>query len=171
VIGFDSSSISKIDIINGNIGISDKAIDLINYISQKLPLITDNKVSEGREAKDLIPIHNIQGNKFRLKDEELRKIKDVTDREKAFVLKEFGIDYLTNGSEYQISGTLIFDQQYFNDITKIFPQLTVTIKRLVYQYIIEKKEVIIDIRSKKILVDTQSWIEENNKDFTINYQN
>ena len=59
-----------------NVGGSDKAIDLINYINTKLPFFSSDRLNPGRFDGDTNLIHSlVKGNKFQIDVEDIANIR------------------------------------------------------------------------------------------------
>jgi len=136
LIGMKENDLTQIKVSKSNEGISDKAIDLINFINIKVPLFSNNKITKGRENSDTSLLTFIKGNKFRLKKEEEKEILKIMQDDILWLKNTCKIDYI---SEITTSSKpLVFDEEYYLNIIDIYAKLTPVIKRLVYEYILEK---------------------------------
>lgn len=66
VIDVSSDLIADINIIESNSSLSDKAIDIIDFINHSVPVLDGNQISEGRIHLDYTHFYGLTGKKFQL---------------------------------------------------------------------------------------------------------
>ena len=166
VIGISDSSISNINIINSNSSISDKAIDIIDFINHRIPMLNDNRISEGRIHLDYSNFYGLTGKKFQIgKDCVDINISIENLSESCQWLKEsMGIEYRLKDLP-DSSPTIVYDHVFSDEIKHIFTYLSPVFKKLTYDYINDRRQASnIDRLSKKTLNQLLEWIASKHKD-------
>ncbi|MEX1375903.1 MAG: sulfotransferase family 2 domain-containing protein [Eubacteriales bacterium] len=138
-IGVNIVRIEKYKISKSNEGIKDKGIDIVRYINANTYKYIAGQLSPNRQKDDTVLFERIRGDEFKLNKREIKKFKEIVKKESKYVRDEFRIDYISENKEYEYRKKLIFDKDYYEDIISIFPELTDTIKKLTYDYLLKTK--------------------------------
>ncbi len=134
VVGFNDNQISKFNIISANEGISQITANLISYINEKVPPIMNGKINEERILGDTHPLFKVRGNKFDIAYSHKKELLEIAKENIQWLKENVGIDY----SDIEIQPSNNFGKQLsketIEDIRKVFPELTNTIKSLTVEY-------------------------------------
>ena len=160
-IGIAKEDIEKMKIVRTNESLSDMAIDIIKYIDKQVPYIIKNKVSVFRTVRDTWLFHDISGDKFKLDSETLRKINEDGQKDTEWLKNNFNIQYPRDYQEESPLKELVFDNRYYDELTALFSKMNPIIRKLVYSYLIEKKNECSGEETNKTINRALSWIEEN----------
>ena len=131
--------INDMKLINfrSNDGYSAVAIDIVKYINNRLPLITNDKLTRGREFRDTIYWGQLRGEKFKLINETIKEIHTVCMDDKIWLRDNFGIDYTDQYSK-KVDYELEFKPEYFKQFKNLFVKVRPVIQKLSYDYINDK---------------------------------
>jgi len=119
-----------------NEGISNKAIDLIEYINLRVPLINNLNLSNSRFKGDTQPLNSLTGNKFIPRHEYQEEVLSINKDDLEWLKSIFSIDYTTTKIKemYDIE----YDTVFVHEILDIYALLTPLIQRLLYDYFLFK---------------------------------
>jgi len=160
-IGIPKESIEKLNIVKQNESISNKAVDLLQFINKKIPLINDGALSKGRSDKDTEALHSIRGGKFILPTDIQEKLIKESKEDREWLKDTFGIDY--DDAKIKEPLVLVYDELYYEDIVSVYPKLSPTIQELTQRYIKNKKNQVEDIVSQDTLEKLLLWIRRYHK--------
>lgn len=157
-INFSENEIEKISIKKVNESLSDKSINLIFYINGKVPFYLNNKKNILRNFGDTKYIWEIRGGKFTLDAGFTKEIfyKGLNDID--WLNDNLNITYPKEIPNQDIDKEILFDADFLEDIKEIFPLLTNVIKKLTYDYIIEKFDKVENVDSKIVLNILRDWV-------------
>ena len=140
-----------------NEGYSGLAVDILMYINNRLPLITDNELTKGRRFYDDRMLGRISGEKYLLSKEMIENIHNKCMADKVWLRDNLGIDYTQTYSKKYFNG-LKFNKTYLKEFKCIFIKLKPVIQKLCYDYICEKiSDKALDYKSKSILAKLKDW--------------
>jgi hypothetical protein len=157
-IGLSKESIEKLDMVRSNEGISDKSVDLLQFINRKNPLLHKKIVSKERKKGDTEVLHKISGDKFILPVDIQEKLMIESKEDRKWIKEIFAIDY--EESILKEPTIIIYDSLYYNEILESYPQLSTTIQKLVYRYLKHKSTVVKDALSQETLKKLIKWIQK-----------
>jgi len=166
IVGISNDLINDINIITSNSSVSDKAIDIIDFINHRIPMLDGNQISEGRMHLDHYPFHELTGKKFQLgKDYFDVNIGLKTLSESCQWLKDnLKIEYTLKEIPDQ-APQIIYDDAFSEEIKSIYIFLTPVLKKLTYDYIKERSQTPnIDSVSAKTLNQLLVWFASNSND-------
>ncbi len=162
LIGVDSKDIQKFNIINMNDSLSDKAVELIYYINQKICSLEFSTKNSNINIQNVnYPLHEIRGDKFKLKKEVIDKIIERCKDDIIWLKEHLGIDYTDTESNFHKTENYMYDENYYRDIINAYPSLNLLLKKLVYDFILEKKNEVSDDLSKENLEKILEYIRNN----------
>jgi hypothetical protein len=170
MIGISNDLIPDINIITSNSSVSDKAIDIIDYINNRIPMLDGNQTSKGRMHLDHYPFHNLTGKKFQLgKDYFDVNIGLKTLSESCQWLKDnLEIEYTLKDVPDQ-PPRIVYDHAFSEEIKSIYTFLTPALKKLTYDYIKERSLTPnIDSVSAETLNQLLVWLASNYNDIGSN---
>lgn len=162
IIGLPENEIDKVSIKRANLGISDKAIELVAYINKQLPLTDRTTYRAGRYKKDSHGLHAIQGKKFSLPQKIQAEIWTKGREDNLWLKKHYGIDYIKKFVVQNEQQEIIYDQQYLKDIKDYYDDLSIVLKKIVYNFMLMKKDIMRNAQSQTIICEIIDWIEINN---------
>lgn len=159
-IGLADQTISQLDFKHKNEGVSDKALDVIRYINEIIPLLEG--MSVGREKGDTALLESIRGNKFHFSSEEVACIEasNTLKKEAGWLEKTFGIKALNPRSVKVRESELVFDDLYYQDVIAIFYKLSATIRYYCLSYFEDKRTEIQDKQSQHVLTKIIDFIDK-----------
>ena len=158
-IGVSEDSIKYFDISKSNESLSDKSVDIISHINKCYPPYKNEKHSLLREKNDTLLLNNIRGNKFNIPIVYEDKIREHYKTEIKFIKENFEIDYFDKINRYQESN-IIFDKDFYVDLTNIYEELSKTVKQGIYEYIIQKLNTEKNEESISNLLKIKKFIQE-----------
>lgn len=161
VLGVKKDEIKNFDIKKTNEGVSDKAVELIAYINDTIPLITLGKLSKGRYGQDTIALHNIRGKKYKLDKTIIQKIEKQNFRDTLWLKDTLDIDYTNYKLESFSEKNHTYNDDYYEDVTMVYSSLSKMIKRLVYEFMVEKSKNIKEQESQVIINRIIEYIQQN----------
>ena len=134
-LGFNSSEITKFNILKANERMSLVAGDLLSFINSRIPSIKNGKLNKKRSNGDHIPFFNIKGPKYEIPNHVNKEIFDISQEDMKWLKENYGINYLTFTQSSQIKDK--FTKETLNDIKKIYKNsgLSNNFKRLIIEYI------------------------------------
>ena len=166
IIGISDDLITDINIITSNSSVSDKAIDIIDFINDKIPMIDGNQISEGRMHLDHYPFHGLTGKKFQLG-------KDYFDVNIGLKALSESCQWLTDNLEIKYTlkeipdkpPRIVYDHVFSEELKSIYTSLTPVLKKLTYDYIRERSQAPdIDSVSAETLNQLLVWLASNYND-------
>ncbi|MEA2048172.1 MAG: hypothetical protein U9O64_06945 [Campylobacterota bacterium] len=138
IIHLPKDILSTMRIEKTNEGISNRAIDLISYINLKIPLLHGLNLTHGRYRGDTQLLNHLSGEKYIPKKEFQAEVIDINSDNLEWLKETCNIDY-TKIKLKEIND-IGFDSLYVHQLLKVYGQLTPLIQKLVYDYLLEKKE-------------------------------
>ena len=166
MIGISNDLITDINIITSNSSVSDKAIDIIDFINHRIPMLDGNQISEGRMHLDHYPFHELTGKKFQLG-------KDYFDINIGLKTLSESCQWLQDSLEIEYTlkeipdqpPRIVYDDTFSEEIKSIYAFLTPVLKKLTYDYIKERSQTPnIDSVSAKTLNQLLVWFASNSND-------
>ena len=159
-IGANNHTIDSINYKFANSGISAKALELVKYVNQNLPTLDNNNFRKGRQNRDTHHFHKIRGDKFHFDKPFLENIinRGISDNE--WLWKNFNIDYL-NVSAINLpqKNKLIYDSDYYKDLIQCYPNLTIVLQKLVYEFLLNKQKENLTDENLKTIQNLINWID------------
>ena len=152
--------IENVVIHKENEGFSENATLLMNYINNTVPIVWQGAVNKLRQVDDIMPLSEISGRKYRLDKSSFKKLKKIIKKETDYTYKEFGIDYYQEMALAKPRKKIEYAESYFSDMTKIFPELSDILRRLVYDYHNKIKREVSKKNGRDVLTKINAWIEE-----------
>jgi len=165
VIGISNDSISNTNIISSNSSISDKAIDIIDFVNQAVPMLDGNRISEGRIHLDYSNFYKLTGNKFQIGKDCVDINFSIENLSKScqWLKENMGIEYRLKDLP-DSSPKIVYDPVFSDEIKNIYTYLTPVLKKLTYDYINDRRQdPNIDSLSNKTLNQLLEWIASNHK--------
>ena len=169
IIGISNDLIPDINIITSNSSVSDKAIDIIDFINDKIPMIDGNQISEGRMHLDHYDFHGLTGKKFQLG-------KDYFDVNIGLKELSESCQWLKDNLEIEYTlkevpdkpPRIVYDHVFSEELKSIYTSLTPVLKKLTYEYIKERSQAPnIDSVSEETLNQLLVWLASNYNDIRI----
>jgi len=168
LLNIDTTNINRGRIKKSNVGISDKAAEILEYTNDRVPLfnyektvfIITSELSKLRYPGDVLSIFSIRGNKFILDNDLANQIYKDNKQDILWLMNEFKIKYKL----YKDNGNIvknIYDKKYYEDIIRIYPTLSNFLKKMLYEFVKSKSNKNLDNDSLTILKDINKWIESN----------
>jgi hypothetical protein len=166
IIGISNDLITDIDIITSNSSVSDKAIDIIDFINDRIPMTDGNQTSKGRMHLDQYPFHGLTGKKFQLG-------KDYFDVNIDLKTLSKSCQWLNDNLEIEYTckeipdkpPRIVYDHVFSEEIKSIYTFLTPVLKKLTYDYIKERSQTPeIDGVSTETLNQLLVWLASNYND-------
>ncbi len=120
-----------------NTALSKNAIEIMEYINEKYPAINKGIRNKYRQLKDIFPLKEITGVRFRLSDDINEKIIERAKPDILWLKNNFGIDYTANTWEAEDLKP-VYDEVYYNDCTRAYDKLNDFLKGVFHEFILEK---------------------------------
>jgi hypothetical protein len=157
--GVPKDGISTLQIENANESLSDKSIEIIDYINTQVPLKIGNELNMGRFMFDTKFLNKIKGDKFALKPEDTKQLLENCISDKKWLKKNFGIEY---PSEVKIrkQNAKLYDDQYVKDIKYAVKRSSKFINFLVYDFICKKLNTIVEEDSILALRTARNYVKK-----------
>jgi len=159
-LGFSNSVVTGLKVVNSNSSISDKAIDIIDYINNRLPMLGDGRISDGRMHLDYVHFYDLTGNKFILGKDFFQEHVDMSSlsRKCLWLKTNLGIDYdLTEIPD--APPEIIYDEVFFKEIVALYPFITPVLQKITFDYVKARRNSTCESReSTKNLDDLVAFI-------------
>jgi len=158
IINFPRDVLSEIKIDKTNEGISNRAIDLMEYINVRIPLTHNGKLSKGRCLGDTKVINRLSGDRFIPKKVFQEQVLEINHDNLIWLKDNFNIDYTTTKSKepHEIK----YDVEYVNEVVNIYSKLKPFIQKLVFDYFVDKS-LVLQGESKANVDQIVSYIKDN----------
>ena len=164
-IGMNEKDIKKIDVKRANLGISDKSLEIIAFINERLSMTDGNQFRRGRVNRDTHHLHKIRGDKYRLDPTVVNSIVELGKKDTAWLNEEYGIDYLNMDLSTKDTGSHFqYGQDYYVDVVNCYDGLTTVLKKLVYEFFLLKSSEDLDSDSSFVINSIIKWIEHQYTD-------
>ena len=137
---------------------SQRSIELISYINNRLPFSKSPDQREFRHYRDLYALHFISGNKFKLSKAIRVLIRSKATQEIDWIYERCAINYRDHAIDGQ-DVSIVWDEEFYQDIVRIYPDQGRLIKMLILSFVKERHKGEENVDSKKILKKLWSWIE------------
>ena len=164
-IGIEDELMSNISVVNSNSSISDKAIDIIDFINHEIPMLEGNKISDGRIHLDYAHFFTLSGKKFQVakNSNDINISVENLTRSCQWLSDNIGIEYKLKELP-ESAPRIVYDDTFNAEIKTIFPFLSPVLKKLTYQYINNKRKAnYTDPLSKQTLTYLAKWIQSNHQ--------
>lgn len=165
IIGLDYNVINQIPIKRVNESLSHQAVEIIEYINRTVPFFKNAKIAKGRTNRDLSPLYQISGDRYLLSAEEYSILTKNIHKDLEWLEAKFNIVYSQKDiidNDIQI----IYGEKYFRDLKKVYPQLTKTLKILVYHFMLKKLSQLKTTENKNIFERIIEFIQTEFTDIT-----
>jgi hypothetical protein len=139
--------ISHLEIVKNNESISNKSLDLLQYIHKKT-------LVKGKYKK---LFYSLRGEKFVLDQNIQEELLLSTKDDSKWLKEKFNIDY--EDMKIKEVPKLIYDDFYYQDIASIYPKLPDNLKVLIYKYLEEKVSLFQDKTNQETLKKLLLFIE------------
>lgn len=157
-IGISKESIEELNIVKTNEGVSNKSVDLLQFINKKIPLIQEGVVAKERSDVDTKALQIIRGEKFILPVNLQEKLILESKDDRKWLKENFAIDY--EDTKIQEPLEIIYDEAYYEDIIAVYGNLSPTIQDLVHKYLKNKSSQTEDKVSQNTLNKLIKWIKK-----------
>ena len=141
LVGIPEETVREMKEKRTNERVSAAAIEIMDYINRKKPIIVDGKLNPERKRFDLVPFYQIRGPKFTLSPEEERTIWETSRKAVIWLKDNFGINYSDESSvERQVdqADQRIITEETIEDIVAVYKNLPDVMKEMLFEYVIEK---------------------------------
>ena len=133
-IGVSTDGLRTEDLARKNESISFFAVEIIEYINRKEPMITKGKRNPRRSRDDTAAILQIKGPKYQISKEVSRKIMQRAGDDIRWLNKNFAIGYSTS-DQGPLDIQAEYDQSYLDACVKAFDQLNAGLKAEFSNYV------------------------------------
>ena len=158
-IGASQDIVDKIKIYRSNDGLSDKAIEILNYINTRMPMIINDKLNKYRQHGDVNCLFEIRGNKYLMSEEIDENTVASIIEDKKWLNKTFeGIDYkLDFTSKGKSNSMYVYDSNYMQDIINALDNCNNPILiKMVYEFCLEKAR---ETEDNSVLIELTNYME------------
>lgn len=145
-IGVSTSELSADDIPRKNESISHYALEILEYINRKHPLVAGQMKNHLRSRNDVVPILAISGPKYRLPNEISMKIINRASNDILWLKEYFNIEYPLN-PPLSSDGELSYGNRYYEECVRAFDLLNPFIKKEFYDFVAHKLDDLDDENS------------------------
>ena len=133
------SNFANLEVFRANESISDQATRLINFINKEQPLYLDiptKKLNPLRRYGDTVLIHELKGDRFQLKEDELNQFRDELDQANQYLLTKFNSSFCDK-QPYSPSASQnqSWSQEQTEQLRRIVPHLNSNIRNISYNYL------------------------------------
>lgn len=135
MLGFEHDEIQRFNIIKSNESASGIAADIISYINEKFPMITDGKLHERRSNGDINPLLKIRGSKFDIPYGDKKMLFEIVQDDIKWLQENCAIDYSNIEVPQTNKFENIFSEESIIDIKKAYLNLSTTLKSLLIEYL------------------------------------
>jgi hypothetical protein len=139
---------------------SDKAIELIAYINNKLPFGGNSNGKQLRRYDDLAQLSSISGDKFRLPNILVSEVYGKTTEEVKWLQERCAINYASDPSSKH-DETIIWDEIFFEEIVRMYPSQRLVVQVAILSFVRERHALQWDSVSAKNLKQIRNWITSN----------
>ncbi|MBM75775.1 MAG: hypothetical protein CMK59_10270 [Proteobacteria bacterium] len=160
--GIPEDALPNFDYTHANESISDKSVEIVEYISEVYPLNVDEQVSKGRYSTDTFVFNSLSGGKYMFKQPLLGRVEANAQIDKRWLYEHFGVDYLKSGSISKTEDqkeSFTYDELYYREMLFALRQASGLIQYISYQFFQEKLSTELDERSKTIFEQLLSAME------------
>jgi len=137
LVGISKEALEKIKEIKTNERVSAAAIEIMDFINRKKPLVVDGKLNPERKVIDFKPLYQIRGPKFSLSPEVERKAWETSQKNVMWLKDNYGINYSNPPVEKPIDQK-VFSEETIEDILAIYKNLPDVMKEMLFEYLTEK---------------------------------
>ncbi len=139
ILGLDNAVISKVKVEKSNESVSDRAVEIIEYINSRHQMLKNDKLNRGRLHLDYAHFYCLSGKKYQIDFKELESeySLEAIASDKKWLRENLGIDY-TNVEIKSIDNENVYDNKYYEEFIAIFKNLPPVIKKLSYDFISEE---------------------------------
>ncbi len=162
LMGLTIEDLLAIKFVKTNEARSDKCIDLIAFINRKCPVFLKPDVPNPKRSKQAhLPIAAIRGNKFTAGNDAVKHWRYLYSGDAVWLKENYCIDYTQSKTIANDPKIMIFKNDYYDDIIKLFPKLCRIFRSLVYDYCVEAPKHYGDKESNLTFKALQEWIASN----------
>lgn len=133
-IGVQSIRFKSINFLKVNEGISHLSYDLLNFINDIEPLVSDGVVSKFRSPSDTRCLENLSGEKFYFDLDAQKKIFKITKKDIVWLYEKYDIDY--RSMTLKKPSSLKFSRQNLLEIKNIYPGLKKYLQSMMLMYFV-----------------------------------
>ncbi len=156
ILGFSKQEIGNFFIERANVGMSDFAVNFLDYINKKEPLLVNGKLNPVRRRGDITSLHKMKGAKFDLSVKLKRELYELAVSDMQWLKKKFNINYLDNNFKNNIINNKLNDH-LAEEIEKIIPTFSLALLLLLKDFISLSYKVP-EIKNKKLLTIIEKYI-------------
>lgn len=165
-IDINSNKVLNSKILKTNEGVSDKAIEIISYINNRIPLMINAKIGAGRQIGDTNLIQNVRGSKFILPPDIVLKVLDDGKEDTHWLKDTFSIEYQQVKTNMKKPSQIVYDTDYCDDVISFYPKISDILKRLVYEFFKDKIDTVTNQQGKENILRLIEYIEINYSSIT-----
>ena len=134
-IGLPATGEESLQAPERNRSMSRNAMEILEYINKRCPLVKSGKRNKKRSLRDTKPIAEISGEKFILDADILKRILEKAKPDILWLKENFGIDYPTE-LEGSHRASPSYDEEYLKDCIKAFGMISDFLRELFHDFIL-----------------------------------
>lgn len=135
----DEKECREIQLKKENTSLSWQATDLLDYIEEESPLLTDNILNEGRRSGDIRPLYKIEGERFKFTSKQMEIFREVTDVENDRLRSNLGQEFCDkDDSSLVATEPLVWREESAQSLLNVISKVPVYLKHLIYDYLRRK---------------------------------
>lgn len=158
-IGVSTDSLKPQDNLRVNESISSHALEIMEYINKKHPLVNGNTKNPLRSSNDCTPIMGISGPKYRIPDEVAVELLKNSRNDILWLKENFDVNYpLSHHGKESIQ--LSYDLIYYNEAIEAFNNLNTFLKQQFLDYVIWKRKNLYQKKEIHIFDKLQGYMAE-----------
>jgi hypothetical protein len=125
----------EIIISRKNEALSWQATSLLEYIEDHCPSYVDNVRNKQRFFGDVLPLHNVKGDKFKLAYEQFKSLESILEQENWWLAKNLGEEYCDEDFTKMVAQELVvWKKEHCQSLLTVFPEIPLHVQRLIEQY-------------------------------------
>jgi len=137
IVGFENEIIKEFNIVRSNESISLIGGDMLSFINERASMFVDGKLNKNRTNGDFLFFLKINGIKYDISYNDKLKLLENSQEDVKWLKENWGIDY-SNITIEQKELYYEFTEKIINDIKEIYPELSITLKGLLIEYLENK---------------------------------
>jgi len=143
-----------------NESLSFQSIEIIRYINGRIPLLKNNKLSEGRFFKDTFQFHKVTGEKFYLDKEAYIDNIESIEKDIVWLYNNFGIKYEIKNHLKHAKKKSYYTNKYADEFKTAYLTSSYLIKILCHAFLKKKYTEIHDKSEKEIFRDLIKYVQK-----------
>ena len=142
--------------IAANKSLSDKSIEIIEFINKKLSFEEDGHYNRYRDPSDITKLEIFEGNKYQFPNHITKALALAGTKDSKWLYDNYSVDYLNVKRKKRAK--ILYDDKFYQDFVNIYGDLMVSTKKALYDFL-EKQ--LNKLYKRTIIEGLHEWIHSN----------